>query len=61
MSYRITVISHDTLFPSSPSMKKNIFGSPSLPKYDGIHLRGMAGSRLLTQSIVEGVRTVGGQ
>jgi hypothetical protein len=56
---RMSVLSLNSIIPSSQVMEDDMYGSSFLPNYDGIHLRGKAGTKLFTRSIVEGLRSVG--
>ena len=53
---QITLASLDTLYDYS---EKDIFGSPSSPFYDGIHMRGRHGGQAYTDCIVRAVAAAG--
>ena len=53
---QISIASLDPLYDHS---EYAIFGSPSSPKSDGIHMRGNRGSRLYTDCILNAVKSAG--
>ena len=54
---RIVVLGHPSLAITSQAKREAMFGLPSNPRSDGIHLRGVEGSQCLTHSIVEGLKS----
>ena len=60
---RITVVGHPSLAPSlttnSGHRQQAMFGLPGSKGTDGIHYRGAEGSKYLTNSIVEGIKSAG--
>ena len=53
---QISIASLDPLYEQS---EYDIFGSPSSPRSDGIHMRGRPGSRLYTDCILDAVKSAG--
>ena len=54
LKHKITVASLDALWDYH---EQDIYGHPSSPRYDGIHMRGKYGSKAYTQCIIEAVRS----
>ena len=58
---KITVVGHPSLAPSltsnSSHRQQAMFGRPGSKGTDGIHYRGAEGSKYLTNSIVEGIKS----
>ena len=56
---RLVMVGHPSLASTTEAKKTAMFGSPTNPRNDGIHLRGSEGARRHTDSVISALKSAG--